>query len=941
MSKRKRLSKVFRFPFRDQALSRHAAPSKGTQQASASSTPNIAGTKSQQLPRDGSTGLVHMDQSSVKDPVSSRPFTPKLTLRTNTLDSTQTLEPPEHGQAASRFQRDSSVRTGLGLNPGPYRPSPLRQQGIANTAQPLLEETPKLKQLFPLTIPVRCHIRFNTNHQLQRLLRNAHLNSVSAVDEDDNWSFETKEIDLPDQEIEWYKHDAYHSLQPKKHMQKITDGHPDVREESLYIRHGCFTVEGPPELRQNLKFVRFADVTELAQKSIHAICGFIHEHQYKRFHLDVHWEYSTLQLSVPPECANSSFYEIIKKGLESKLVTNFRGQEYIPRCDLVMFQQTSVIQNIISQDQSLSHGDRDGILESAVSRATHLLLMCVYNEQPMSMFKHLLEVHDIDDGKLEAYVGHGYPPIHDEVCQQDRCLKAIKAIRQSAPQFLPLKVGKDPRFKVWKNDMIIPLHFYDEAEGKPFVTLDDGDDEDITGDREIGRGANGQVLKIWAEPSLHSLPGSLKQTFALKKASNIRLKAFEAEKVMLEKLYDYPHSHITPHFGSWQQDDHTYILLPSARCNLRYYLTTNQPPQLKMTAVKWFFDQLYGLADAIKHVHHIKPAGTLMNPDPKELNFGYHHDIKPENILVFEKVAGVHPVLQISDFGAGSLYDADAQTASRPVDTVRGTRTYFAPAGEPATRPVDMWSLGCCFLELTLWLFGLLDPVHSEQPFTEERKYFPGHDPKDTDDGFWYRRRDGKIELKEPVINRIDSLRERYCKDMEVFQILLEAIRRPDGQRSLLTIDKSTRMDATTLVDCLDSIRKHINLQMRKRPAEDEDDLYARYFDRNLYGTEQALTPIDPFELRTSLTTNPPSSARNSFVEEEPTASASLQPKSGQRQRSTSSLVVQAGQGAEYQPQANGSSLEVNGVNGRAISRTPSPPDDSLANDLDRLQLET
>ena len=75
-------------------------------------------------------------------------------------------------------------------------------------------------------------------------------------------------------------------------------------------------------------------------------------------------------------------------------------------------------------------------------------------------------------------MGQGYPPIHDEVCQQDRCLKAIKAIRQSAPQFLPLKVGKDPRFKVWKNDMIIPLHFYNEAEGKPFVTLDDGDDED-------------------------------------------------------------------------------------------------------------------------------------------------------------------------------------------------------------------------------------------------------------------------------------------------------------------------------------------------------------------------------------------------------------------------------------------------------------------------------
>lgn len=408
--------------------------------------------------------------------------------------------------------------------------------------------------------------------------------------------------------------------------------------------------------------------------------------------------------------------------------------------------------------------------------------------------------------------------------------------------------------------------------------------------------------------------------------------------MMLEKLYDYPHGHITPHFGSWQQDDHNYILLPRAKCNLRDYLTSVRPPDFKMNAVKWFFDQLYGLADAIKHVHHIKPESTLMNPEPADLSYGYHHDIKPENILVFEKVANTHPVLQIADFGAGSLYDADANKVSRPPENMRGTRTYFSPDGDSATRPVDLWSLGCCFLELTLWLFKLLDPAHNREPFTQERKYFPGYNPDDTDDGFWYRREDGKIELKEPVIGRIDELRRRYCKDMEVFQILLNAIRRPDGQKSLLTIDKGARMDAPTLVDCLNIIRKHIDLQIRTASTDDEDDLYARHFTRNVNSPDQALTPIIPMKMRTTLTTDPQSSPRTSFLDDEPTTPASLHPRSGRRHRSMSSLVLQAGQGTE--PQAEVSSHDVNEENGRASSQTLSSPKDSLEQEIERLELE-
>lgn len=363
-------------------------------------------------------------------------------------------------------------------------------------------ETPKLERLFPRTVLVKCHIRVNINHPTWRILTDAAFKIAPAVDEDDEeqWS-----IDLPDQDFEWYNHEAYASFPPEGYLYKSIEGLADLPKGSLYTRHGCFAVVGPPELPQELKYERFANVSELAQKSIQAICAFILEHQYERFYLDIDWEYSILLLSVPQAATDGTFHEIIRKGLKSKLVTNFRGQQYIPRCDLVMFQQDHVIENIISQDTSLDDEERDDVLYLALTIATRLLLMCVYMEQPLNLFKHLVEDHKINDERLESIVGHGYALPNNEICQHKDCLRAIKAVYNCAPEFLPLNVGLDPRFHVWKKDMVIPLHFH---ENKRPVLISDDDSSDLNAEaHEIGRGANGSVLKVLAEPSLDSLSG--------------------------------------------------------------------------------------------------------------------------------------------------------------------------------------------------------------------------------------------------------------------------------------------------------------------------------------------------------------------------------------------------------------------------------------------------
>ncbi|KAF2737956.1 kinase-like protein, partial [Polyplosphaeria fusca] len=139
------------------------------------------------------------------------------------------------------------------------------------------------------------------------------------------------------------------------------------------------------------------------------------------------------------------------------------------------------------------------------------------------------------------------------------------------------------------------------------------------------------------------------------------------------------------------------IMLPVAECNMSDYLTTldamelgTERDELRRRALQW----PGCLIRAFDYLHDKRTK---------------HRDVKPSNILI--KGGTVY----LADFGISKMVDGDETTGSYGYVGAH-TRNYSAPEvleEEDETRrgrSVDIYSLGCIFLELATVLIA---PPHS------------------------------------------------------------------------------------------------------------------------------------------------------------------------------------------------------------------------------------
>ena len=106
------------------------------------------------------------------------------------------------------------------------------------------------------------------------------------------------------------------------------------------------------------------------------------------------------------------------------------------------------------------------------------------------------------------------------------------------------------------------------------------------------------------------------------------------------------------------------MLFPYAEFNLLEFMQQNSFDAQDFDEVLWILEQIHGLASALRHIDALSDGeetplkssslGTE-SAEKIERRASWHHDIKPENILVFISTDPPGRMFKISDWGAGKV----------------------------------------------------------------------------------------------------------------------------------------------------------------------------------------------------------------------------------------------------------------------------------------------
>lgn len=151
----------------------------------------------------------------------------------------------------------------------------------------------------------------------------------------------------------------------------------------------------------------------------------------------------------------------------------------------------------------------------------------------------------------------------------------------------------------------------------------------------------------------------------------------------MQQLLKLKHPNIIPLLATYSHDNHFNMIFPLTEKTLHDYLRYDLS-----LATKSLFEKFYDLTEALHHLHNFKIA-----ENGKQIRlFGYHHDLKPCNILFLDER------FMIADFGHANFKDID-----QPSQTLGelGTMAYRPPeARDGAGRAYDIWSFGCILAEV-------------------------------------------------------------------------------------------------------------------------------------------------------------------------------------------------------------------------------------------------
>lgn len=521
---------------------------------------------------------------------------------------------------------------------------------------------------------------------------------------------------------------------------------------------------------------------------------------------------------------------------------------YIPRTALMRFNSPENIREIIIQDHRLDMEpeEKEHFIHSVQSEAPCLLALCVYVGLKMECLNVLL-AKGFSDAKL---------PLQRRDCCHDKCQPDFANLVRNQGGFTAARFYNVGEHQNFHNSVVIPIHFIPvEEDQDDFMKAGRVMDleratgvssrvtDDIKQSACCGSGAYSNVFRVRINPDHHrlskvssiSLFRSPKTKLLQNRNADFALKEFkdrphrvdndfQRELRVLDELRKYPLRHIVTHLATWTQGGRYYMLFPYAQCNLRQYMKWKEFGVPTKEKIIWLIRRFRGLAEAVKGIHDLSGTGALQpapNLDTRPLGdrkAGYHHDLKPENIL-FYKITGTLGTFEISDFGSGKVHTY--RSGSYNTSSANGTLTYEPPEaakpGGKTSRPYDVWSLGCVFLELLIWAvlgFRAVEDFRSERL---DRRYPGSHTDIVEDDAFWQMLQNGDITVRKSVDQWTQTLRETILQQSnQPFKEVLDLV-----VKMLKTV-KETRISALDLYDTLDRIYKQKKIDLEN---VNDDDL--------------------------------------------------------------------------------------------------------------------
>ncbi len=273
------------------------------------------------------------------------------------------------------------------------------------------------------------------------------------------------------------------------------------------------------------------------------------------------------------------------------------------------------------------------------------------------------------------------------------------------------------------------------------------------------------------------------------------------------------HHHVVKCLSSFVYSSKFYMIYEKADGNVEEFMVRHRhPSKLADFSSRDLAQQMFGLASGLSFVHNQGRAGSDCNPNllavptdgPQET--AYLHDIKPENLLMFtyDQEGRKTYWFRLSDFSCAKVVDLVASVSGQHRLSWRstgksGTPIYRAPetadTGQ-SSRPYDLWSLGCVFLELLVWY---LDGYEALEHFRKSRECHispKGHE----DEGFYFTQDEAKPKRYQVRPAVVDKMRDMSARCTGPLKRIADTI------PTLLQIDPKLRPTAHHLVASLRDI---------------------------------------------------------------------------------------------------------------------------------------